>query len=146
MKAVTWDPFEELSSLQERLNRIFLDIDRPRACWEVTSSDWTPPADIIDTGKLLVIKLDVPEVDRESIDITMEGSQLTVRGTRTLEQGTDRRQYLKMERGYGTFVRSFPLSGNIDSSEINASIDEGVLRIELPKKEEVRRKQIIIEA
>ncbi len=145
MAASGWDPFKEITGLQERLDRIFRDIHTTRSVWEFTSSDWTPAVDIIDAGDVLVIKMEVPEVERETIDITIAGSELTVRGKRRLEHGTDGSQYLTMERGYGSFSRSFPFSGSIDTSEISASIEDGVLRIELPKKE-FKPKQIIIES
>jgi HSP20 family protein len=145
MAASRWDPFRELSSLQDRLDRMFRDIDRTRTAQNFISSQWTPPVDIFEAGDLYVIKLEVPEVDKESIDITMEGNELTLTGERKIEEGTEGEQYLRMERGYGTFTRSFSLTQAIDASGIKASIKDGILRVELPKKEEVKPKQIIIE-
>jgi HSP20 family protein len=75
----------------------------------------------------------------------MEGNELTVTGERKIEEGTEGEQYLRMERGYGTFTRSFSLTKTIDASGIKASIKDGILRVELPEKEEVKPKQIIIE-
>jgi HSP20 family protein len=145
MAASRWDPFRELASLQERLDRMFRDIDRTRVEQNFISSHWTPPVDIFEAGDLFIIKLEIPEVDKESIDITMEEHELTITGARKIEQGTEGEQYLRMERGYGTFTRSFSLTQAIDASGIMASIKDGILRIELPKKEEVKPKQIIIE-
>jgi HSP20 family protein len=145
MAASRWDPFRELASLQDRLDRMFRDIDRTRTAQNFISSQWTPPVDIFEAGDLYVLKLEVPEVDKESIDITMEGNELTVTGERKIEEGTEGEQYLRMERGYGTFTRSFSLTQAIDASGIKASIKDGILRVELPKKEEVKPKQIIIE-
>jgi len=145
MAASRWDPFRELASLQEGLDRMFRDIDRTRTAQNFISSQWTPPVDIFEAGNLFIIKLEIPEVDKECIDIRMEGDELTISGERRLEQGTEGEQYLRMERGYGTFTRSFSLTKTIDASEIKASIKDGVLRIELPKKEEVKPKRIIIE-
>ncbi len=145
MAASRWDPFRELASLQEGLDRMFRDIDRTRTAQNFISSQWTPPVDIFEAGDLFIIKLEIPEVDKESIDVRMEGDELTISGERRLEQGTEGEQYLRMERGYGTFTRSFSLTKTIDASEIKASIKDGILRIELPKKEEVKPKQIIIE-
>jgi HSP20 family protein len=134
MAASRWDPF-----------RMFRDIDRTRTAQNFISSQWTPPVDIFEAGDLFIIKLEIPEVDKESIDIRMEGDELTISGERRLEQGTEGEQYLRMERGYGTFTRSFSLTKTIDASEIKASIKDGILRVELPKKEEVKPKKIIIE-
>jgi HSP20 family protein len=145
MAAFRWDPFRELASLQERLDRMFRDIDRARTAQNFISSQWTPPVDIFEAGDLFVIKLEVPEVDKESIDISVEGSELTITGERKLEQGTEGEQYLRMERGYGTFTRSFSLTQAVDASGIKASTKDGILRIELPKKEEIQPKQIVIE-
>ena len=145
MAVSSWDPFRELAGLQERLDRMFRDIDRTRMQQNFISSQWTPPVDIFEAKDLFVIKVEIPEVDRESIDISMERGELTITGERKLEQGTESEQYLRMERGYGTFTRSFSLTKTIDASEIRASVKDGILRIELPKKEEIKPKQIIIE-
>ena len=145
MAAFRWDPFRELASLQERLDRMFRDIDRTRTAQNFISSQWTPPVDIFEAGDLFILKLEVPEVDKESIDIKVEENELTITGGRRLEQGTEGEQYLRMERGYGTFTRSFTLTKSIEASGIKASIKDGILRVELPKKEEVKPKQIVIE-
>ena len=145
MAAFRWDPFRELTSLQERLDRMFRDMDRTRTEQNFISSQWTPPVDIFEAGDLFILKLEVPEVDKESIDIKVEENELTITGERRLEQGTEGDQYLRMERGYGTFTRSFTLTKSIEASGIKASIKDGILRVELPKKEEVKPKQIVIE-
>src|SRR5512142_2015027 len=110
MAAFRWDPFTELTSLQERLEKMFRDIDRPRIEQNFTTSQWTPLVDIFEAGDLFVIKLEVPEVEKESIDVRMESNELIVTGERKLEEGTNKEQYLRMERGYGTFTRSFSLT------------------------------------
>ena len=84
-------------------------------------------------------------MDKESIDIKINDDELTIRGERKLEAGIDPDSYHRMERGYGTFTRSFSLTKGIDASRIKASVNDGILRIELPKKEEVKPKQIKIE-
>jgi HSP20 family protein len=145
MTASRWDPFKELAGLHERLDSMLRDFDRTWTDPTFISSQWTPPVDILDAGDLFVIKMEVPEVDKESIDIAIEGRQLTITGERKLEQGTAGEEYLKMERGYGTFARSFSLTQAIDPSAIKASMKDGILRVELPKKAEVKPKQIIIE-
>ena len=145
MAAFRWDPFRELTSLQERLDRMFRDMDRTRTEQNFISSQWTPPVDIFEAGDLFILKLEVPEVDKESIDIKVEENELTITGGRRLEQGTEGEQNLRMERGYGTFTRSFTLTKSIEASGIKASIKDGILRVELPKKEEVKPKQIVIE-
>lgn len=145
MTPSTWDPFRELAGLQDRLDRMFRDIDRTRREEHFLASHWTPPVDIYEADNSFILKLEVPEVSKESIDIKVEENELTITGERSLEPGTSGEQYLRMERGYGTFTRSFSLTKAIDVANIKATIKDGILRVELPKKGEVPPKQIIIQ-
>ncbi len=145
MAATRWDPFRELLTLQERLDKMYRDMERTRKEEDFVSSEWRPPVDIFESGDTFVLKLEIPEVDKESIDIKINDDELTIRGERKLEPGIDPESYHRMERGYGTFSRSFSLTKTIDSSKIKAAVKDGILRIELPKKEEVKPKQIKIE-
>jgi HSP20 family protein len=145
MAATRWDPFRELLTLQERLDKMYRDIERTRSEEDFVSSAWTPPVDIFELGEKFVLKLEIPEVDKESIDIKINDNELTIRGERKLELGIEPDSYHRMERGYGTFTRSFSLTKTIDSTKIKAAIKDGILRIELPKKEEVKPKQIKID-
>ncbi len=145
MAATRWDPFRELLTLQERLDKMYRDIERTRREEDFVSSAWTPPVDIFEMGEKFILKLEIPEVDKESIDIKINENELTIKGERKLEPGIEPDSYHRMERGYGTFTRSFSLTKTIDSAKIKAAIKDGILRIELPKKEEVKPKQIKIE-
>jgi HSP20 family protein len=145
MAATRWDPFRELLTLQERLDKMYRDIERTRKEEDFVSSEWRPPVDIFEFGDVFVLKLEIPEVDKESIDIKINDNELTIRGERKLEAGVEPDNYHRMERGYGTFTRSFSLTKSIDASRIKAAIKDGILRIELPKKEEVKPKQIKID-
>jgi HSP20 family protein len=140
-----WDPFRELAGLQERLDSMFRDIDRTRREEHFMASHWTPPVDIYEAGDSFILKLELPEVSKDSIDLRVEENELTITGERSIEPGTSGEQYLRMERGYGTFTRSFNLTKAIDVSNIKATIKDGILRVELPKKGETPPKQIIIE-
>jgi HSP20 family protein len=140
-----WDPFRELAGLQERLDRMFRDIDRTRREEHFMASHWTPPVDIYETDASFIVKLELPEVNKDSIDIRVEENELAITGERGLEPGTSEDRYLRMERGYGTFTRSFSLTKAIDVSDIKATMKDGILRVELPKKGETPPKQIIIE-
>ena len=133
MAVTRWDPFRELIGLQERLDRMFREMERSRKEDDFASSEWTPPVDIFEVAEGFVLKLEVPEVARESIDIKIHDNELTIRGERKLEEGTSGEGYLRMERGYGTFSRSFTLTKTIDASRIKASVKDGILRVELPK-------------
>lgn len=145
MAVTRWDPFRELLTLQERLDKMYREMERTRKEEDFVSSEWTPPVDIFESGDSFILKLDVPEVDKSSIDIKIQENELTIKGERKLEPGTKAESYHRMERGYGTFARSFTLTKTIDASRIKATIKDGILRIELPKKEEVKPKQIKIE-
>ena len=145
MAATRWDPFREFLTLQERLDKMYRDIERTRKEEDFVSSEWRPPVDIFEFGDVFVLKLEIPEVDKESIDIKINDNELTIRGERKLEAGVEPDNYHRMERGYGTFTRSFSLTKSIDASRIKAAIKDGILRIELPKKEEVKPKQIKID-
>jgi HSP20 family protein len=140
-----WDPFREIAGLQERLDRMFRDIEGTRREEHFMSSHWIPPVDIYEVRDAFVLKLEIPEVDKDTIDIKLDDNELTITGERKLEPGTEGEQYLRMERGYGTFTRSFTLTQTIDASSIKAAIKDGILRVELRKKKEVKPKQIIIE-
>jgi HSP20 family protein len=145
MAVTRWDPFRELLTLQERLDKMYREAERSRREEDFVSSEWTPPVDIFELGETFVLKLDIPEVDKDTVDIKINDNELTIKGERKLEPGVDQDSYHRMERGYGTFVRSFSLTKTIDSSKIKAVVKDGILRIELPKKEEVKPKQIRIE-
>jgi HSP20 family protein len=145
MAVTRWDPFRELLTLQERLDKMYREMERTRKGEDFVSSEWTPPVDIFESGDTFVLKLDVPEVEKNSIDIKIHENELTIKGERKLEPEIDPDSYHRMERGYGMFARSFTLTKSIDAGKIKASVKDGVLRIVLPKKEEVKPKQIKIE-
>ena len=145
MAVTRWDPFRELLILQERVDKMCREVGRSGKEEDFVSSEWTPPVDIFELGEIVFLKLEIPEVNKDSIDIRINDNELTIRGERKPEPGVDPESYHRRERGYGTFVRSFGLTKTIDSSKIKAVVKDGILRIEVPIKEEVRPKQITIE-
>lgn len=145
MAVTRWDPFRELLILQERLAKMCREAEKSGKEGDFVSSKWTPPVDIFELREAFVLKLEIPEVNEDSIDIKINDNELTITGERKLEPGVDQESYRRMERGYGRFVRSFNLAKAIDSSKIKAVVKEGILRVELPMKEEVKPKQIKIE-
>lgn len=144
MPVMMWDPFRELLNLQERLDKMFRDVERVKP-EEYPTSQWTPPVDIFESGDLFILKLEVPEVDKSTIDIKVQDNELTISGERKLDPGPSDALYHRMERGYGTFRRSFSLNRSLDFTKIKAIMKDGILRLELPKKEEIKPKQITIE-
>lgn len=139
MTIVRWDPARELAGMEvDRLNRMFSD-------WygEPFARGWTPPVDIYETDEhQVVIKVDLPDVKREDINVTFEQGVLTLRGERKFEEETHREQFQRRERYYGAFSRSFTLPNSVDPTRISAAYKDGVLTVRLPQREEARPKQI----
>jgi len=147
MALTRWDPFRDLVSLQERMNRLFEDsLARSNtADQEMAMGAWTPAVDIYETASEVVLKADLPGVEQKDIDLRIENSTLTLRGERKFMKEATEEDYHRIERSYGVFSRSFQLPGSIDQSKIKASHKEGVLEVHLPKKEDTRPKQIKVE-
>ena len=108
--------------------------------WPVTA--WTPPCDIYETDKEIVLKMDLPEMRKEDVQVTHENNVLTLRGARKFEEAVNRENYRRIERSYGEFTRSFTLPALIEGDNFVAEFKEGVLTVTLPKREEARAKQI----
>ena len=107
---------------------------------------WAPPVDIYETeGKDLVIRAELPDMNREDIEVTVEHHTLTLRGTRALPANVKEAQYRRVERAYGTFNRSFTLPKTVDTSKVTAEYRNGVLTLTLPFREEARPRTITVE-
>jgi HSP20 family protein len=144
MVVTRWEPLKDLMALQERMNKLF-DETFSRGAQDVDVGTWSPLVDILEQGDEIIIKIEIAEADQKSIDIKVEGNALTIKGERKLEEGTKRENYLRLERPYGTFSRTFSLPTIVDSEKVKASHKDGILRIVLPKKEETKPKQIKVE-
>jgi len=145
MVVTRWEPLKDLMALQERMNKLF-DETFSRGPQEVDAGEWSPPVDIFEQGDAIILKMEIPEVNQKTIDIKVEGNALTIKGERPLEAGSNRENYLRIERPYGQFSRSFSLPTTVDVEKVKASNNDGILRIILPKKEETKPKQIKVEA
>jgi HSP20 family protein len=144
MVVTRWEPLKDLMALQERMNKLF-DETFSRGAQDVDVGAWSPPVDILEQGDEIIIKMEIAEVDQKAIDIKVEGNALTIKGERQLEEGTKREDYLRLERPFGAFSRSFSLPTTVDLGKVKASQKDGILRIVLPKKEETKPKQIKVE-
>ena len=144
MVVTRWEPLKDLMALQERMNKLF-DETFSRGAQDVDAGAWSPLVDIIEQGDEIIIKMEIAEVDQKGIDIKVDGNAMTIKGERTLEEGTKREDYLRLERPYGTFSRSFSLPTTVDLGKVEASHRDGILRVVLPKKEETKPKQIKVE-
>ena len=138
-------PFRGASTLQEQINRVFGEVVG-RTGEESNLTAWAPAVDIYETENELVVKADVPDVNPEDLDIRVENNILTIRGERKFEtQGHEKvneNNYLRIERAYGSFSRSFSLANSVNSEAIKADYHNGVLTLSLPKREEAKPKQI----
>ncbi|MFQ6672524.1 MAG: Hsp20/alpha crystallin family protein [Candidatus Tectimicrobiota bacterium] len=139
-----WQPLREFTQLQERMNRLFEDFLGERSERERPSPGWSPAVDIYEDQDHIILKADLPGIDQQDIALDVEGNRLTLRGGRRLERETTEENYHRLERAYGSFVRSFSLPNTVDVERIKASHTNGVLEVTLPKKEEVKPKQIAI--
>ena len=136
-----WEPFRGTSTLHDQVNRLFSDVmDRSREESSLTS--WAPAVDIFETEHELVVKADLPDVDAKDLDIRVENNILTIRGERKFEKKVNEENYLRVERAYGSFSRSFSLANTVNSEAIKADYQNGVLTLTVPKREEAKPKQI----
>jgi HSP20 family protein len=142
MSSITrWDPFRGLSTLQDEVNRLF-DSTFKGNSGSSTLTAWAPAVDIYETENELVVKADLPDVPEKDIDVRVENNMLTIRGERKYDQTVKEDNYLRVERSYGAFSRSFSLPNTVNTEAIQASYKNGVLQIELPKRAESKPKQV----
>lgn len=142
MPLLKYSPFADVDEMpgirqmQETLSR-FLS--------EPNSRPWTPAVDILETENELILKMDVPEVELENVDIRLENHSLTVKGERKFEKLAESKAYHRIERSYGTFARNFTLPDTVDTDKVRADYKSGVLSIVLPKKEVAKPRTIKVE-
>lgn len=142
MNYLTFDPYRDFNALQQRFNRA-LGGGRDRD-EEMSLGAWIPPVDIEEDKEKLVLTAELPGFKEDEIEIQMEGGVLTLRGERKFEEKKDGKNYHRVERSYGQFVRSFTLPNNVDRENVQARFSDGLLHIELPKLEEAKPRQIRI--
>ena len=143
MTLVRWDPFRELEDMSERLNRVFSRPSRPNNGKEnLTVADWMPTVDISETEGEYLIKAELPEVKKEEVKVTVENGVLTLQGERRQEKEEKGKKFHRVERSYGSFVRSFSLPETVDEGAVKAEYKDGVLNLHLPKAEKVKPKAI----
>jgi len=141
-----WDPFRELAELQDRINRIFEDrMTRTERGEPVSTRAWTPPVDIYEDEDQLVVRAELPGVKREDIDIQITDDTLVISGERKFEEGDGKRNYLRVERAYGPFHRTFSIGVPVRASRVKASYKDGILEVVIPKAEETRPKRVQVE-
>src|ERR1700722_8695101 len=140
MAITRWDPFRDVVALQNRVNSLFREMnegDNP-----LTTASFVPAVDIYEDAKRVVLKLEVPGMEEKDLDIRVENNTLTVKGERKLEKDEREENFHRIERRYGSFYRAFTLPSTVDTENVQASYNAGVLKLELNKKPEAQPKQI----
>ena len=135
-----WEPFRGTFP-DSQLNRLFNDFFG-RASQDQNLTTWAPAVDIYEGEHELVVKADLPDIKPEELDIRVENNILTIRGERKFEKKVDEKNYLRVERAYGSFARSFSLASTVNTEAIKADYQDGVLTLSIPKREEAKPKQI----
>ena len=139
-----WDPFRDLMSIQGEMNRLF---GRTFAGGDdVFAGSWAPALDIYETKEKFVVTVELAGVEPKDVEVSVEDSTLTIRGERKFSEEVEEENYRRVERRYGSFVRSFGLPQTTDADRIEASFDKGVLTIEVPKVEAAKPKKITVKA
>ena len=141
-----WEPFRDLSSLQDRIDRLFEDslarFRMPFGGEALEGTAWSPAVDIVETDNEIVVTADVPGIDPKEVDIQVQNGTVTLKGERKFESDVKEDNYRRVERVYGSFVRSFSLPLTVDSDKVEAEYRNGVLELRLPKKPEAKPKQV----
>jgi len=144
MPIIRWDPFREAVALQNRVNSLFRDLNASDAEDPLTASSFQPAVDIYEDAQKVVLKLEVPGVEEKDLDIRVENHTLTVKGERKFEAEEKEQNFHRIERRYGSFFRAFTLPNTVNTENVQASYNAGVLKLELAKRAEAQPKQIKI--
>ncbi len=139
-------PLADMAVLQNRLNSIFNEFATPEGEQEsLVMGNFIPPVDVYEDGHQLVLKLEVPGIKQENLDVHVENQTLTVKGERKFEKDEKEENFHRIERRYGSFTRTFTLPQTVDAGAPKATYEQGVLTIALPKKEAAKPKQVKVE-
>lgn len=144
MSLMRWDPFAEMRSLREVMDRLFDESFVQPAAWLERTMPGDLDLDLIETGDALVVKASVPGVKPEDVDITVQNNVLTIQGETREEREAAEGRYHRRERRYGSFRRSVALPVDVNADAADARFEDGVLTITLPKTEQARAKRIPI--
>jgi HSP20 family protein len=141
---IRWEPARELTTLRGRMDRLFNEaLGRGWGGEEgLATGVWIPPVDVFETPENIVLKADLPDVNKDEVDISIENNTLTIKGERNMENEVNEKNFYRMERSYGTFSRSFTLPPTVAGEKVEAVFNDGVLTLTLPKREESKPRQI----
>ena len=136
-----WDPFEEMNTLRNRMDRLWSRMAEE----EPVLASWTPTSDIVETKDDIVIKAELPGLEEKDVNIEIENGILSIKGERKAEKETEEKGYRRVERSYGSFLRTFTLPPNVEAEKISASFTNGLLEVHMPKKEGAKPRTIKVE-
>ena len=142
MAITRFETYRDLLALQNRMNGLFQDFSRNGENELVTAAGFVPPVDIYEDEHKLVLKIEIPGMRQEDLDVHMENNTLTVKGERSFQSEGKEENFHRVERRYGSFYRAFTVPSTIDPNSVKAEYDAGVLRLELQKKPESKPRQI----
>jgi len=142
MAITRWDPFREVVAMQNRMNSLFRDLNEGES--PLSTASFVPAVDIYEDDKKVMLKLEVPGIEQKDLDVSVENNTLTVKGERKFEKEEKEENFHRIERRYGSFFRAFTLPSTVNTEDIHASYNAGVLKLELAKKPEAQLKQIKI--
>jgi HSP20 family protein len=136
------DPFHELATIQDRFNSLFENFAPVNGKDQLAAGNFVPPVDIYEDEQNLVLKMEIPGMKEEDLNVSLENNTLTVSGERKFEQEEKEENFHRIERRYGSFVRTFRLPNTVDSEKVSAAYEQGLLKITLGKRAEAKPKQI----
>jgi len=140
---VRWNPWQELNRMQEEVNSLF---ENRRRREPESEPEWAfnPAVDIYEDAERYLLTVEVPGIDPAHVELKVQDNHLSLKGERKLEHEDRKENYHRLERAYGTFLRTFSLPTTADAEKISADYKQGLLRVTIPKKSEVRPKQISV--
>lgn len=144
MSLARWYPFRDLESLQEGVNKLFQERFVKPAKETTAQRLWVPVVDVIEDDEKIVVRAELAGMKKEDIDIELTGDTLTIKGERKFENEENKKSFVRVERVYGQFQRSFTIGIPVKSDEVKASYRDGILEIAIPKSEEVKRNKVEI--
>ena len=146
MELIRWNPIRDMFSLRHRVNHLFDEFFYPtnRDDGELSMWNWNPVVDIYDNDENIVIKAELPGIDKKDITVDVKGRVLTLKGERSSDNEVKKEKYYRRERTFGRFERVFTLPADVDPDKVKADYKDGVLKINIPKPEEHKPKQIAV--
>lgn len=143
MSLKKYDPFRELRGLQDEMNRLFMtSVPRGFGQEDLASGGWSPSVDIYESENEIVLEAELPGMQREDFEVSIENNVITLKGERSFEKNDQGDNYHRVERAYGAFTRSFSLPRSVSADGTSADFKNGILKVSLPKKEEARARKI----